>query len=83
MRYFAYYSFPGVLLALYFCGNQLKMEEQNIQRRNKFLSANRWTGLILLVVGGVLLLRQFGYPLARLAHQLGNDTDSCGTRNWH
>lgn len=39
------------------------MQEQNVQRRNKFLSNNRWTGLILLLVGGVLLLRQFGYPL--------------------
>lgn len=39
------------------------MQEQNVQRRNKFLSNNRWTGLILLVVGGVLLLRQTGYPL--------------------
>lgn len=34
-----------------------------MERRNKFLTANRFTGLILLVVGGVLLLRQFGYPL--------------------
>lgn len=40
-----------------------KMQEQNIQRKSKFLSANRWTGLVLLLVGGVLLLRQFGYPL--------------------
>ncbi|MBL7699196.1 MAG: hypothetical protein JNK79_13610 [Chitinophagaceae bacterium] len=39
------------------------MQEQNMQRRNKFLSNNRWTGLILLLVGAVLLLRQVGYPL--------------------
>lgn len=39
------------------------MQEQNMQRRNKFLSNNRWTGLILLLVGAVLLLRQTGYPL--------------------
>lgn len=39
------------------------MQEQNVQRRQKFFSDNRWTGLILLLVGGVLLLRQSGYPL--------------------
>jgi predicted membrane protein len=37
------------------------MEEQN-SRRNKFLSNNRWAGLLFLIVGGVLLMRQTGYP---------------------
>lgn len=37
------------------------MEEQN-SRKNKFLSNNRWAGLLFLIVGGVLLMRQTGYP---------------------
>jgi predicted membrane protein len=37
------------------------MEEQS-NRRNKFLSNNRWAGLLFLIVGGVLLMRQTGYP---------------------
>ncbi|MBA4168018.1 MAG: hypothetical protein H0X41_10840 [Chitinophagaceae bacterium] len=31
--------------------------------RKKFLQGQRWTGLLLLIVGGALLLRQSGYPL--------------------
>lgn len=37
------------------------MEEQNIPRK-KFLNNNRWAGVLFLLVGGVLLLRQTGYP---------------------
>ena len=37
------------------------MEEQNKQRK-RFLHSNRWAGLLFLLVGGVLLLRQTGYP---------------------
>ena len=37
------------------------MEEQNVQKK-KFLNNNRWTGLLFLLIGGVLLLRQTGYP---------------------
>lgn len=37
------------------------MEEQN-SSKNKFLSNNRWAGLLFLIVGGVLLMRQTGYP---------------------
>lgn len=39
------------------------MQDDNIQRRNRFLSNNRWTGLLFLLIGGVLLLRQTGFPL--------------------
>lgn len=39
------------------------MQEQQTKRKNKLLSHHRFVGLILLLVGGVLLLRQFGYPL--------------------
>jgi predicted membrane protein len=39
-----------------------KMEEQNIQRRT-FKNNNRWVGVLLLLVGAVLLLRQTGYPI--------------------
>lgn len=39
------------------------MEEQNIQRRRLLRNNNRWVGLLLLVVGAVLLLRQTGYPV--------------------
>ena len=39
------------------------MEEQNIQRRRFLRNNNRWVGLLLLVVGAVLLLRQTGYPI--------------------
>lgn len=38
------------------------MQEQNVQRRRKFLNNNRWTGLLFLLIGAVLLLRQTGYP---------------------
>lgn len=38
------------------------MQEQNIQNRNRFSNNNRWTGLLFLVVGVVLLLKQTGYP---------------------
>jgi predicted membrane protein len=38
------------------------MQEQNIQNRNRFANSNRWTGLLFLVVGGVLLMKQTGYP---------------------
>ena len=37
------------------------MEEQNNQKK-RFLHSNRWAGLLFLLVGGVLLLRQTGYP---------------------
>src|SRR6476620_3623863 len=40
-----------------------KMEEQNIQKRRFLRNNNRWVGLLLLVVGAVLLLRQTGYPI--------------------
>jgi predicted membrane protein len=38
------------------------MDEQDIPRK-KFLQGQRWTGLLLLIVGGALLLKQSGYPL--------------------
>lgn len=38
------------------------MQEQNVQRKSRFLNNNRWTGLLFLLVGGILLLRQTGYP---------------------
>src|SRR5678816_4403451 len=38
------------------------MEEQNKQRK-RFLHSNRWAGMLFLLVGGVLLLRQTGYPV--------------------
>jgi predicted membrane protein len=39
------------------------MEEQNIERRRFLRNNNRWVGLLLLLVGAVLLLRQTGYPV--------------------
>jgi predicted membrane protein len=39
------------------------MEEQNIQKRRFLRNNNRWVGLLLLLVGAVLLLRQTGYPI--------------------
>jgi predicted membrane protein len=42
---------------------QHKMEEQNIQKRTFMKNNNRWVGLLLLLVGAVLLLRQTGYPV--------------------
>lgn len=38
------------------------MEIQNIEPRKR-TNGNIWTGLVLLLVGGALLLRQAGYPL--------------------
>jgi predicted membrane protein len=39
------------------------MEEQNMQRRRFLRNNNRWVGLLLLLIGAVLLLRQTGYPV--------------------
>src|SRR5215208_4385543 len=37
------------------------MEEQIIPQK-RFRNNNRWTGVLFLLIGGVLLLRQTGYP---------------------
>ena len=39
------------------------MQERNEPNRGRLLNNNRWAGLLFLVVGGVLLLRQTGFPL--------------------
>jgi predicted membrane protein len=39
------------------------MEEQNIHSRKPSPNGRRWAGAVLLLVGGVLLLRQTGYPM--------------------
>jgi predicted membrane protein len=39
-----------------------QMQDQQLERRPGFRNNNRWGGLIFLLVGGVLLLRQTGYP---------------------